>query len=230
GQWINNQRARKHNLTGERRQKLNDVGFVWDPFDEDWEAGFRQLKLYKEREGHCMVPQTYTAENGHPLGNWVSVQRLSRQDLSEARLQRLDELGFVWDAREAGWDEGFAHLKLYKKREGHCRVPVNHKESDGFPLGRWVLKQRQRRETLSEVRLQRLNYVGFDWAPLETTWEEGLRHLKLYKEREGHCRVPVSHEETASLLVGGCFVNAKAKIAYGLNVANDWTNLDLFGA
>src|SRR5260370_25199642 len=109
---------------------------------------------------------------------------------------RLDVLGFVLDAIEVFWDEGFRNLKVYKKREGHCRVRGAHVEN-GFRLGVWVDNQRQlrRRAGMSQERMQRLDELGFDWDPYETDWEEGFRYLMIYKEREGHCSVPALHKE-----------------------------------
>jgi Helicase associated domain len=42
---------------------------------------------------------------------------------------------------------------------------------------------------------QQLDELGFDWDPFETDWAEGFRYLTIYKEREGHCRVPATHKE-----------------------------------
>ena len=122
-------------LSDERKARLDALGFDWTPHETDWEAGFGMLKSYYQREGHCDVPQQYTRKTGTPLGNWVSVQRLKKDKLSPERRHRLEELGFIWDAREAAWEEGFHHLKLYKEREGHCNVPARHKEKTALP---WV--------------------------------------------------------------------------------------------
>jgi hypothetical protein len=77
----------------------------------------------------------------------------------------LDELGFVWDPFETDWAEGLRYLTIYKAREGHCRVPVEHKEN-GFRLGSWADRQRQsnRQETLPEARRQQLDELGFVWV------------------------------------------------------------------
>jgi Helicase associated domain len=149
--------------------------------------------IYKEREGHCRVPQRHE-ENGFRLGSWVSHQRSKGDTMPVERRQQLDELGFVWDAREATWEDGFICLKAYKEREGHCRVPDRHLEN-GFRLGQWVGAQRIHRDDLSDEHRQRLNELGFVWEPHKTDWEEGFRHLVIYKEREGHCRVPDRHME-----------------------------------
>jgi hypothetical protein len=106
-----------------------------------WEEGFSYLKAYKEREGHCRVPQSQK-EHGFRLGQWVSVQRADKP--SEERQRRLEELGFVWDPREADWEEGVRNLKAYKEREGHCRAPSSHTENS-FRLGGWIVKQRSKK-------------------------------------------------------------------------------------
>ncbi len=98
GHWVVTQRKSKELLTQQRRRRLDELSFVWDPLEADWEEGFSFLKLYREREGHCLVPQRRKEENGFRLGQWVNVQRLKKDKLPPERRQRLDELGFVWKA------------------------------------------------------------------------------------------------------------------------------------
>jgi hypothetical protein len=93
------------------------------------------------------------------------------------------------------WDEMFGRLMLFKEREGHCRVPSDHKE-DGFPLGQWVSYQRRYKDALPEERQRRLNELGFAWNVFQTNWENGYRYLTIYKEREGHCLVQHDHKES----------------------------------
>jgi hypothetical protein len=147
----------------------------------------------------------------------VDRQRQSKdaETLSEARRQQLDELGFVWDPFEVDWEEGVRYLKMYKEREGHCRVPATHKEN-GFRLGQWVVTRRSHSQTLSEARRQQLDELGFVWDPRETKWAEGFRYLTIYKEREGHCRVPQSHKENGFRL--GHWVAKQRKNKDGLPV------------
>jgi superfamily II DNA or RNA helicase len=207
GQWVSVQRSLQDRLSGGRKARLDALGFDWTPHATDWEAGFDYLKCYYQRVGHCNVPQQHK-ENGYPLGNWISVQRIKKDKLSPERRHRLEELGFIWDAREAAWEEGFYHLKLYKEREGHCNVPVRHKEN-GFALGQWVSVQRLSK-TLSQERQQRLDELGFVRGLHDAAWEKGFYHLKLYKEREGHCNVPVRYKESGFAL-GQWVINQRAR-------------------
>ena len=95
-----------------------------------------------------------------------------RGKLSEERIRRLDELGFVWDgALEASlkksqetWESKYAALVEYQRTHGHCRVPSDAKEHDS--LGMWVSTMRAYRKQgkLSEERIRRLDELGFVWV------------------------------------------------------------------
>jgi hypothetical protein len=58
----------------DRRQRLGALRFVWDPHGAPWEEGFRFLEIFRQREGHCRVPQSHR-EQGYRLGTWIGVQR-----------------------------------------------------------------------------------------------------------------------------------------------------------
>jgi hypothetical protein len=167
GRWVSNLRQRKQTLPEARREQLDELGFDWDPLETDWADGLRCLRIYTEREGHCRVPHSHN-ENGFRLGQWVRVQRRNADTLSEARRQQLDEFGFVWDPFETDWADGLRCLRIYKEREGHCRVPPKHVEN-GFRLGQWVGNRRTKKQTLSEARRQQLDELGFDWDSLRRT-------------------------------------------------------------
>src|SRR5262249_60700134 len=92
------------------------------------------------------------------------------------------------------WEQGFSHLKLYKERVGDCRVPVSHIEN-GFKLGNWTHTQRATKNSLSDDQRQRLEGLGFVWDLRSARWDEGLRNLTIYRNREGHCDVPDNHKE-----------------------------------
>jgi hypothetical protein len=179
GQWVGVQRKNKITLAPERVQRLDEIGFLWDPFTADWEEGFAALKVFKKREGHCRVPHSHK-EGAHRLGQWVSTQRRSKTTLTAERLQRLEEIGFVWDPLTADWEAGFAALKAYREREGHCRVPRPHKEGD-YKLGIWVRYQRKNKTTLTPERVQRLDEIGLVWDPFTADWEEGFAALEVFK-------------------------------------------------
>lgn len=173
--------------------KENTKSSVRRPREVAWEKGFAALKQFKAREGHCRVPRGHQ-EGIFKLGTWVVNQRNRRGALSIERRRRLDAIKFAWALDRNPWENGFAALNEFKAREGHCLVPNEHEEGT-FNLGRWVTRQRIKKDTLSFECRRRLESLGFVWHPLVLAWEKGFASLKQFKAREKHCRVPRAHEE-----------------------------------
>jgi hypothetical protein len=178
------QRTLIDKMSPDRKKRLNELGFEWDPFGADWENGFAALVKFKEREGHCRVARNHI-EDSYNLGTWITNQRTDADKMSPERKKRLHELGFVWDPLGADWENAFAALVKFKEREGHCRVPVNHVEGD-YRLGAWVVKRRADADKIFPDRKKRLDELGFVWNPLGADWENGFAALVKFKEREGH--------------------------------------------
>jgi hypothetical protein len=188
GSWVGHQRSGKENLSPERKQRLDDIGFIWDTSVEAWEEGFNKLLQFKELEGHCRVPLKFELD-GFKLGSWVGHQRKPKNNMPHERKQRLDKLGFVFDPYAEGWEEGFRKICQFMELEGHCKVPSRF-ELDGFKLGGWVSGQRKLKDNMPSERKQRLDDIGFIWDHLAEKWEEGFEKLLKFKEVEGHCLVP----------------------------------------
>jgi hypothetical protein len=118
GRWVSTPRNTQNSLSTEHKQRLDNIGFVWDPHAEEWEEGYSKLLRFKEREGHCLVPTEYQLD-GLKLGSWVSIQRTAQDRMTSERKQRLDDIGFVWDPNAEAWEEGFSKLLQFKEAEGH---------------------------------------------------------------------------------------------------------------
>jgi hypothetical protein len=167
-------------------QEFDDVADVLNAMqeqDEDLVQIIRELREAKGR-GEIFDPRRLS-EKIEVLGPSIELSALRTNICAEI----LDTIG-------VSWDEMFGRLLLFRDTHGHCRVPINYKDKK---LARWIANQRQRafatEDIVSTVRKQRLDDIGFEWDPHETDWAEGLRYLTIYKEREGHCRVPRNHME-----------------------------------
>ena len=97
GQWVSVQRTQKDSMSPQRKQRLDDIGFIWDRLAHDWEKGFSKLLQFKEAYGHCNMAAKYKLD-GFNLGAWVGTQRKAKDRMSPERKQRLDDIGFIWDA------------------------------------------------------------------------------------------------------------------------------------
>jgi hypothetical protein len=131
--------------------------------EQAWQRGLSALKKFKARERHCRVPR-FHLERKFKLGQWVAVQRYSKDILAPKRKARLNALGFVWSRRDWLWERGFAALKAFKAREGHCQIPASHIEGD-LKLGYWVSTQRRKKNIMSKEHKQPLYKIGFVWRP-----------------------------------------------------------------
>ena len=164
-----------------------------------WEVMFKALCEFKEINDHCNVPDKWP-ENTQ-LGRWVGKQRTknNRGLLSDERIERLNKIGFIWDALSATWEEMFGALLMFKREHGHCKVPSHWPNNP--KLRRWVFTQREffKSGTLSEDRIRRLKEIGFEWDILESNWNEMFSALHKFKDKYGHCNVSRDWPENPDL-------------------------------
>lgn len=103
--WVRNQRAAKtHNrpIMAERAKRLDELGFTWRLVEQEaWQRMLERLIEFKDTHGHCNVPQK--GDGDKRLGKWVNTQRthFKRGTLKSDRVQQLDAIGFVWNAKPA---------------------------------------------------------------------------------------------------------------------------------
>jgi hypothetical protein len=175
-----------------------------NPADSHWEKGFSYLQRYSDRAGDCRVPRGYSAEDGYRLGLWVANQRKARATMTFDHRRRLEASpGWSWQPYSDKWEEGFAHLKQFSNREGHCRVPASRKTDDGYRLGVWVSVQRRNMDRMSPNHRQRLEVLrGWSWDAYSDKWEQGFCHLKEFSEREGHSRVSQRYKSNDGYRLG----------------------------
>ena len=106
---------------------------------------------------------TLTAEENAALKSCAKDEITYR--LTEDRRKRLEDMGFVWSARDGEkgsdvakgmrntyddqWDNMFEKLREYKEKNGNCLVPKRYKENP--KLGTWVDTQRVQYKKLQKI-------------------------------------------------------------------------------
>jgi hypothetical protein len=111
GLWVKEQRrhytlmkqGKPSHMTPARVKELSCLGFRWDTHEAAFLTRLRQLKEYKDRYGTCLVPTSYPK-----LGTWCHHQRRQykkwkegkESHITQERIDKLEELGFVWNPRE----------------------------------------------------------------------------------------------------------------------------------
>merc|ERR1711879_1023408 len=221
------QRGGESNMTDEKKEKLERLGFVWCLSDTDesevsWRQRVKELKQYRAEHGDCSVPQNY--EDDPDLRSWVVSQRRNfrklkqgkASPLTEERVKELNTLGFVWrmgdgkrgigKGTQTGttteWYDCLEELKKYKEEHGDCIVPIVYPENP--ELGAWVAKQRKPFRQIRRGKKSNLSSKQYDKLleigfGANTKWYERFEELKKYKEEHGDCIVPIAYPENHEL-------------------------------
>lgn len=197
GSWVSHQRWNKQTLGQDRLTRLEQLPFSWDPEDEVWEERYAQLLVFKEQNGHSLVPYNYP--KNPELGRWTNKVRSKKDKLRSDRIKKLDSIGFVWKvSQDETWESAFSTLEKYLKDGEHRNIPKSAKYADPvtgkqFLLHGWIKRQRTNKSQLSKSRIAKLDSVGFDWDPYASDWEEGFSKLTEYLAEKGTTRVPATH-------------------------------------
>jgi hypothetical protein len=153
-EWVRLQLHSKHKLSSYKKEKLNAIHFLWDRsghyWDERWERMYEALVVFRNKHGHCDVPQKYPANQS--LASWVNGQRMKK--LSADKKKRLNALGFSWknEIAEKRWMQRVEEFLKYKK----SKKPVHHHT----PLYSWIYQQRKNFKKLSPERKSILLRAG----------------------------------------------------------------------
>jgi len=188
GTWCVSQRVNynKGLLADTEIKKLQKINFDFDPDRTLFENDFKRLLQYKEINGHVNVPTV-----GTNLGRRVNRLRLyyRKGTLSQEKIERLLSIGFQFTFNDnKSWDERFEDLKLYYKNYNTRNVLSNIDLSLYF----WEKRQRASKNKLTQIQIEKLNELNFDWEfeVNRETWEEKYNILKSYFELNKTSRVP----------------------------------------
>ncbi|MFD7596298.1 Helicase associated domain protein [Kitasatospora sp. NPDC059812] len=106
----------------------------------------------------------------------------------------------VIDTERQDWVRGWSAAEKYYRREGHLRVPFDHREAaregleyaKAYPLGHWVSEQRKAYAAglMEGKRVERLEALGMVWDPLDAAWEENLAACRVYFDHHGTLAAP----------------------------------------
>ncbi len=162
-----------------------------------WDLHFGRLKEFKDRFGHTNVLTGW--EENSSLASWVSSQRVrqKRGQLSQSRIQLLDEIDFTWDYQDQKtldtWMKWYEELKNYVVENGNADVPSRHANTK---LASWVWIQRLRRgklynnqAPLSDEQEKLLGGLGFTWDTRSATWDKNFEKLEVFASQHGHFNI-----------------------------------------
>ena len=178
GTWICTQRTNFSNLSSEKQQLLQEIGFIKNTYKEKWQTNYEYAKIYYKHYGNLFIPQNFKTDDGitHDengkinLGAWICTQRTNFSNLSQEQQQLLQEIDFVVKPHEEKWQNNYRLAKIYYEHYGNLLIPKRFKTNDGFTyeengnvsLGIWIGTQRMKCDLTSE-RGRMLNQIGMVW-------------------------------------------------------------------
>ncbi|MBF0379425.1 MAG: Helicase associated domain protein [Magnetococcales bacterium] len=201
GQWAKTLRRELKigTIDKDRKARVDEAGFVWDLEQAAWDEQFASLITYYKSQGHFNLPPNL--KTAPDLPSWVKKQRLlkSKNILKKDRQAKLDEIGFIWDVKEAAWEEMFTALTDFTNSRNHCIVPPKWPQNPR--LAQWVnnLRRDYKKGTLNQEHQDRLSQLGFLWDAKAIFWEEMFVALTEYRDHHGDCLVPESYAQNSEL-------------------------------
>jgi len=229
--WIRQQRhqyrlycaGEKSFLTGERIKALSTLSF----FETDvavhlrWKDRYEELLLYKEKNGNCLVPKSYSPNPS--LAHWVENQRKEyrrmiagqKSSMTSEKVSALEGIGFVWNPKDYEWEINFNSLRQAIKNppKGKKLQKLSSLNPD---LQKWVSKQQAQivrcmngrscklpKERIEALLKLQLPFLGMRFY---STWSERYLELVRYRAKYGHCNVPQHYPDDPAL---GYFVKAQ---------------------
>ncbi|KPI22236.1 helicase-associated protein [Actinobacteria bacterium OV320] len=238
GQWVAEQRRAygAGQMSGQRAQRLEKLGMVWDAADAAFEENLAACRAYFEQHFTLCAPRTAVAL-GKPVGQFVSnLRRPGALDRHPERAAALAAIDPDWNpAWPVSWQRHYAAVReLLRDEDGQTEVQPGVTVS-GMDVGAWLARQRQPTvwQALADGQRERLEQLGI--APLSPVrkapakplkggsgaFERGVAALVQYKARTGsvgpvgrsHIEVVVVDGQEHSVKLGVWIMNLKGRRA-----------------
>ena len=168
GMWANTLRARYHKgkLTLDRIKRLDEIGFVWDVYDDVWMDHYKEAKK--------MLKQGKKIKKNSLLDGWIERQRVAyaNGDLDKEKSKLLECSNILLYAREHGFNFYLKHLKDYYMEHGNLDVPAKY-TINGINLGYFINTRRRayfgkNGRLIKDNEIVELNKYKVDWSPTNT--------------------------------------------------------------
>ena len=157
--------------------------------DLKWELYYNYAKDFYLKNGHLNIPNDYKIKG---LKSWViyqSKKKDSTNPLTQEQIDKLNEIHYIWDVREANWQYRYSLAKKYYEEHGHINIPQKFM-IDGIDMGHWIEYQRElylgkRNGKMPEEHKILLDKLNIKWDYLNESWDEMYNLACKYFEEHG---------------------------------------------
>ncbi|MDT7847857.1 helicase associated domain-containing protein [Streptomyces justiciae] len=160
-----------------RMEALEEIDPGWAPeWEISWARSLRLLLRHVQAGGALPAKAGELVVQGEDLAVWIAGQTAGWDRLVPVQQYLLETIGVDPDRLQALrpvrrsqdelWERNMAAARQYHAREGHLRVPRQHREDvDGelLGLGSFISNTRRRANKLSTERRDALTDLGMHW-------------------------------------------------------------------
>ncbi|MHA6756940.1 helicase associated domain-containing protein [Streptacidiphilus sp. PAMC 29251] len=154
-------------------------------------AAYAAARRWHETHSNVAIPVDATEPGSDfPLGRWAASQRAAyaADELLPSRVQRLEELGMVWNAHEAAWDANLAIARTYAATHVERLACSATTVAGSTKIGRWLVEQRSAANAgkLTQARIAQLAGIDLWWNPTwPLPWQRSYRIALAHTDNGG---------------------------------------------
>ncbi len=230
GYWIRYQRENYfiNHLSSEKIALLEKLHMSWDVRSSKWEQYYSLAQAYYQYHHNLNVPRSFCTHNGYEyaedgvkLGSWI--QRQCHSKLSKEQIDKLNELGMLWNNHEVNWYNNYLLAQNFYNYHHHLNIPRKfitqngyEESTEGIDLGSWLVYQKQKYLSglLSENKINLLNNLKIIWTLRIDSWYNNYHLLEKFKEYYHHLNVPYNFVTENGYEVSSKGINLNSWLLY----------------
>lgn len=178
-----------------------------------WDTYYEAAKQWYEENGNLKIPKSYVTGSGLTLGAWINTQRRVKSgnisgNLAWEKIQKLNDIGMIWDVTDSSWQEVLEELKSYRNTYGNLDIKAKYVSPTGFRLGSWINNMRFKvkkygiEQALTDEQRKALEELGMIWDHNKQKWEEYYSAAKAYYKEHGNLEVPAKYVTADGIPLG----------------------------
>lgn len=195
-----------------------------ETFKRRWDHMYGLACQYYQEHGDLLIPDLFVVPDHKHLGRWIGTQRADAnkgaKTMTPEKRRKLDEIGMVWDVREAAWQQMYKAACLYYRAEGHLRISAPFVTNDGLALGEWICTARRSYQngSLPGDRAEQLNQIAMIWSMKEeisNRWGDYYNQCTAYIEMHGGVHIPKKQKASDGKRIGEWLMRQKSAYRAG---------------